>query len=78
MDQIAIDNYLPLVTAVMDTPQQTLWSTYDAKADVLYINFKKSGRTTDCKLTEDDVIVRYEGKEIIGLTILHAKKRLGG
>ena len=78
MDQIAINNYLPLLTAVMDTPRQTLWSTYDSEADVLYINFKKPGHATDSKLTDDDVIVRYEGKEIIGLTILNAKKRLGG
>ncbi|MSQ14212.1 MAG: DUF2283 domain-containing protein [Dehalococcoidia bacterium] len=27
------------------------------------------------KPTDDDVVIRYEGEEVIGLTILHASKR---
>ncbi|CUS38199.1 hypothetical protein [Candidatus Nitrospira nitrificans] len=27
-------------------------------------------------MTDDDVIVRYEGEEVIGFTVLHASKRL--
>ena len=30
---------------------------------------------TDRELTDDDVIIRYEGEEVIGLTILHASQR---
>jgi uncharacterized protein YuzE len=40
-----------------------------------YINFKKPTTATDSELGDDDVIVRYEGDEVIGLTILHASKR---
>ena len=47
----------------------------DAEADVLYINFKKPSHATDSELTDDDVIIRYEGEEIIDLTILHASER---
>ena len=50
-------------------------SSYDAEADVLYINFKKPSHATDSELTEDDIIIRYEDDEIIGLTVLHASKR---
>jgi len=57
------------------TPQGSLWSSYDAEADVLYINFKKPSQATDSELTDDDVIIRYEGGEIIGVTILHASQR---
>ena len=49
--------------------------SYDAEADVLYVNFKKPSYATDSELTDDDVIIRYDGEEIIGLTILHASQR---
>ncbi len=40
-----------------------------------YINFKKPSFATDSELTDDDVIVRYENDDVVGLTILHASKR---
>jgi len=67
--------YLNLVPVVLQTPHRSLWSTYDAEADVLYINFKKPAHADDSELTDDDVIIRYEGQEIVGLTILHASDR---
>ncbi len=68
-------NYLDIVPVLLRTPHRELWSTYDAEADVLYLNFRKPSEATDSELTEDDVIVRYDGDEIIGLTILHASQR---
>jgi uncharacterized protein YuzE len=67
--------FLKLVPAVKSSPHRYLWSSYDPEADVLYINFKKPSHATDSHLTEDDVIVRYEGDEVIGLTVLHASLR---
>jgi uncharacterized protein YuzE len=55
--------------------EKYLWSSYDAEADVLYINFKKPSHASDSELTDDDVIIRYEGDIIVGLTILHASTR---
>ena len=75
MAQVAINQYLKIIPAVKDAPQKYLWSSYDAEADVLYINFKKPSHATDSELTDDDVIIRYEGDTIIGLTILNASKR---
>ena len=69
-----VQEYLKLLPVVKKTPQGSLWSSYDAEADVLYINFKKPSHAMDSKLTDDDVIVRYEGDEIIGVTILHASQ----
>jgi uncharacterized protein YuzE len=71
----AIREYLKLVPALRQSPGGYLWSSYDAEADVLYINFKKPSHATDSELTDDDVIVRYENEDIIGLTILHASTR---
>lgn len=68
-------DYLDIVPAVLRSPHRYLWSSYDAQADVLYVNFKKPSHATDSELTDQDVIVRYENDEVIGLTILHASQR---
>jgi uncharacterized protein YuzE len=75
MAVIPIQEYLNLIPAVSQSPHKYLWSSYDAEADTLYINFKKPSHATDSELTEDDIIIRYEADEIIGLTILHASQR---
>ncbi|MEE9285030.1 MAG: DUF2283 domain-containing protein [Dehalococcoidia bacterium] len=70
-----VEDYIKLVPVVKRSPTGRLWSSYDADADVLYINFEKPGRAPDGVLTDEDMIIRYRGEEIIGLTILHASKR---
>jgi uncharacterized protein YuzE len=70
-----INEFLKLVPAVRRSPHSYLWSSYDAGADVLYINFKKPSHATDSEMTDDDIVVRYENDEVIGLTVLHASKR---
>jgi uncharacterized protein YuzE len=52
-----------------------MWASHDEEADTLYINFKKPSHATDSELTDEDVIIRYEGNDVIGLTVLHASKR---
>ncbi len=59
----------------LNSPHHYVWSSYDAEADVLYINFKKPAVATDSELADDDIIIRYEGDEMIGLTVLHASMR---
>jgi uncharacterized protein YuzE len=78
MAVINIDAYIQLLPEIRQSPQGYLWASYDKEADVLYINFKKPSVATDSELTDDDVIVRYEGDEVIGLTVLHASKRPQG
>jgi uncharacterized protein YuzE len=70
-----IDDYLKLLPNVQQSPQGLVWMSYDAEADVLYVNYKKPSRATESELRDDDVIVRYEGSEVVGLTVLHASKR---
>jgi uncharacterized protein YuzE len=70
-----IAEFLKILPALRSAPGQSLWSTYDAEADVIYINFKKPAQATDSEITDDDVIVRYENGEVIGLTVLHASTR---
>ena len=69
MIPVTIDRYMHLIPAVKHSPKHYLWSSYDAEADVLYVNFKKPNHADDSELTDDDVIIRYEQGEVIGLTI---------
>jgi len=70
-----VQEYLRMVPVVQQSPQGYMWLSYDQQADTMYINFKKPSFATDSELTDDDIIIRYDGDEIIGLTILHVSKR---
>ncbi len=70
-----IQDYLKLLPRLKESREGLVWLTYDADADTLYVNYKKPSHATDSELTDDDVIVRYEGKDIVGFTILHASQR---
>jgi len=56
-------------------PVQHLWLDYDKEADVLYMSFRKPQRATETVELEDDILIRKDGKEIVGLTILNASRR---
>ncbi len=70
-----VSAYLDLIPVVLRSPHRFLSSSYDAEADVLYIELKKPAQATDSELTDDDVIIRYENGEVVGLTVLHASSR---
>ena len=55
---------------------ESMWKSYDAEADVLYVNFTKPSHADDSELTDDDVIIRYEQGQVVGLTILRASQRI--
>ena len=70
-----IREWLQLVPALRGAPGGEIHSSYDADADVLYINFRADSSATDSELTDEDVIVRYDGDKVIGVTVLNASKR---
>ena len=35
----------------------------------------KPSRATDSDVTDDDIVFRYDGKNVVGITILHASQR---
>ena len=67
--------FLNLVPAVRHSPNGRLQASYDEEGDVLYVHFGNPRPATDSEITDDDVILRYDGDEIIGITILHASRR---
>ncbi len=70
-----VEKILNLIPNLLEIPHPRVWSAYDKEADVLYINFKKPSHADDSELTADDIIIRYENGEIIGVTVLNASKR---
>ncbi len=48
---------------------------YDKDRDVLYISFGLPKEADDAELLDNDVVVRYRGNRIIGLTVLGFSKR---
>ncbi len=70
-----ITQFLHLLPSLKQATMKTLWLSYDEEADTLYINFKKPSYADDSELTDDDLIIRYENGQIIGLTILNASTR---
>jgi uncharacterized protein YuzE len=73
MGKTEIAEFIKLVPGFILRPN--IWTSYDTAADVLYIDFKKPAHADDTELTDDDIIIRYEGEEVIGITVLNAKKR---
>jgi len=55
-------------------PSKKVWIDYDEEADVLYISFRKPQQAND-SIMEDDLIYHYHDKELVGITVLHAKKK---
>ena len=66
---------MTLVPELLKVPHSRVWTTYDKEADVLYINFKKPSHADDSEFTDDDIIIRYEKREMGGITVLNASKR---
>lgn len=76
MVTVNLENVMTFVPQVLKLEQNNIWLSYDEEADVLYLNFKKPSRADDSELLDNDVIVRYENDEVVGLTILNASKQI--
>jgi uncharacterized protein YuzE len=75
MGDSAVKKVLDIVPELLEMPYTRIWTDYDKEADVLYINFKKPSHADDSEIMDDDVIIRYEKGNIIGITITNASKR---
>lgn len=49
---------------------------YDPVADAMYIYFSDRKRSTRTEEVSDDILVDYSGREMIGIEILDASKKL--
>ena len=78
MATLEVERVLSMAPHILGLSHRSLWTRYDRSADVLYVNFKRPSRADDSEITDEDIIVRYEGNQVVGVTILHASKRTEG
>jgi len=48
---------------------------YDREADVLYISFQHPQKATATEMTDEGILLRYRGKQLVGITVLDASTR---
>ncbi len=56
-------------------PTEHVWLDYDKGADVLYISFRRPQKATKTIEVDGDILIRKDGRNIVGLTILNASSR---
>jgi len=71
----SVEKIAALVPHLLDITHKKIWVNYDEEADTLYVNFRKPSHADDSELTDDDVIIRYEKGQVVGMTFLNASKR---
>jgi len=49
---------------------------YDETGDVLYVSFGPPIPASDSRVLDNDIVVRFKGKRIIGITVPSFRKRL--
>jgi len=70
-----IQTCLGLSSDLIKLPVKHIWVNYDKEADVLYLSFRKPQRAKKTVETDDDVLIRTDGDQIVGITILNASSR---
>lgn len=63
------------VPLLIDFPTRRFWVDYDKEADVLYISLRRPQKATNTKMTDDGILFRYQGAQLVGVTVLDASAR---
>ena len=69
-----IENTIETIAGINKLPGKNVAIDYDREADVLYYSFDKAQAALDSELTKEDIIVRKQGKKIVGVTVLNASR----
>ncbi|GAB5046007.1 DUF2283 domain-containing protein [Thermodesulfovibrio sp. TK110] len=64
---------LNLIPSLLQTSFKKIWIDYDEEVDVLYISFQKPQQAND-SIMEGEIVYHYRNDELVGVTILNAKK----
>ena len=70
-----IDSYLDLSSRLAKLHVRQVWTDYDKEADVLYLSFRKPQRAKKTVEMDDNVLIRTDDDEVVGMTILNASSR---
>ena len=69
------DSISQAVPLLIDFPVRRFWVDYDKEADVLYISLRRPQKATNTKMTDDGMLLRYRGEQLVGVTVLDAATR---
>ncbi len=56
-------------------PQEKCFPLFVFRMGLLYISFGRPQKATTTEMTEDGILLRYNGKNLVGITILDASAR---
>ena len=71
---LSVESVVEGILAYMNIDKH-IWVDYDKEADVLYLSFRKPQRAKKTVETDDDVLIRTDGDQIVGITIMNASSR---
>jgi uncharacterized protein YuzE len=74
----AVRNVREAVPLLLGFPMERFWVDYDREADVLYISSRRPQQATDTQMTDDGILLRYRGADLVGITVLEASTRAQG
>lgn len=74
-ERVTLKPMIELLPLFEELDTGDIWIDYDRGADVLYVSFRRPQDADDSELTEEGVIYRYRGKQLVGITILNVSKR---
>lgn len=64
-----------MIQNLVELPSEHIWLDYDKEVDTLYISLRKPQKAKD-SILEENMILHYDGKELVGITVLNAKKSI--
>ncbi len=70
-----VANCLIMASDILRLSTQQAWIDYDKEADVLYMSFRRPQRATNTIEMDEDVLLRKDGNEIVGITIMNVSTR---
>ena len=70
-----VANCLVMANDIMRLHARKTWIDYDEEADVLYMSFRKPQRANNTIEINEDILLRKDDKEIVGITIMNASTR---
>lgn len=59
---------------VLAFPARSVWTDYDAEADVLYISFRKPQAANDTVMEADGNLYHYRDEQLVGITVMNASQ----
>ena len=70
-----VQRCLTMASDIVQLRLDKVWIDYDREADVLYLSFRKPQRAKETIEADDDILIRKDGDEIVGITILNASSK---